>query len=151
MPARSLLLAALAACSLDAHAQLSASEAWVRASLPQQHATGAFMRLTATGAKLTLRAASTPLAASTEIHRMAMDGEIARMQRVDALEIEAGQSLELAPGGYHLMLMGLREPLPAGAKVPLELRYELAGREATLRVEATVRPLNAGAGTKGHH
>lgn len=74
-----------------------------------------------------LVAASTPMALSTEIHEMRMEGEVMRMREIeDGLVIPAGQSVSLQPGGYHLMLMA-PEPLAAGGTHELSLTFERAG------------------------
>lgn len=144
---RILAVAAIGvALSGPASAQLQVSDAWVRASLPHQRATGAFMKLTAEGTDVRLLSASSPAAAVAEIHQMRMEGDIARMARVDGIEISAGETVELRPGAYHLMLMDLAAPLAAGSTVPITLVFRSAGREHSVALQVPVRPLNAGAG-----
>ena len=76
-----------------------------------------------------LVSASSPSAAAVEIHEMKMDDGVMRMRELAAgLPIEAGKSALLAPGGYHLMLMGLKAPLKEGEKVPVTLTFEKAGK-----------------------
>lgn len=119
----------------------------MRASLPHQRATGAFMRLSIAYGAARLVAAATPVAGVAEIHRMSMADNIARMERVEGVRLVAGEPVELSPGGYHLMLMDLREPLQAGRTVPITLEFELPdGSRRRVEVSATVRPLNAAAG-----
>jgi periplasmic copper chaperone A len=100
--------------------------AWARASVPGQKATGAFMKITARdGAQLL--GASSPAAGVTEVHEMKMDGDVMRMRAVPALDLPAGKTVELKPGGYHLMLMDLKAPLPKDSTLPLTLLF----RDAT--------------------
>ncbi|HJU21741.1 MAG TPA: copper chaperone PCu(A)C [Casimicrobiaceae bacterium] len=70
---------------------------------------------------------ASPVAKSAEVHSMTMDGNVMRMRAVPALDIPAGASVALRPGGYHVMLMGLAHPLIRGASVPLTLTFEKAG------------------------
>ena len=88
-----------------------------------------------------VRAAS-PVADSTELHTMRMEGEVMRMRAVTAIGIPAGAKMALTPGGYHVMFVGLRKPLVAGEQVPLALTFQKAG---TIDVEVTVAPLDGGA------
>jgi len=116
---------AAAACALGllgtAHAQhVKVQGAWVRASVPGQSGTGGFMTLTAPVA-LRLVGVATPVAATAEVHEMRMDGDVMRMRAVDGLDLPAGTPVQLKPGGYHLMLTGLRQALTKGTTVPVTL------------------------------
>ncbi|WP_341902617.1 copper chaperone PCu(A)C [Polaromonas sp. YR568] len=108
------------------HAQTTAavdvSQAWVRATGPGQMATGGFMHLTAR-TTLQLVAVSTPAAGVAEVHEMKMEGDIMKMRAVKALELPAGKTVELKPGGYHLMLMDLKQPFAKGSTVPVTLHF----------------------------
>lgn len=127
-----------------AHAQVAVDAPWVRASVPQQTATGAFMRLTASR-DLRLIGARSDAAQTTEVHEMAMQGQMMRMRQVAALPLPRGQAVALAPGGYHVMLIGLKRPLSAGEQVTLTLVFEDAGgKRSEQTVQAPVRPLGAG-------
>ena len=86
-------------------------DAWVRASVPSQKATGAFMKITSKeDAKLV--AASSPVAGVVEVHEMKMEGDIMRMRAVaGGLDLPAGKTVELKSGGYHVMLMDLKTAL----------------------------------------
>jgi copper(I)-binding protein len=76
-----------------------------------------------------LMAAASPAAGQVQIHEMSMDGGIMKMRELaGGLTINAGKSVALAPGGFHLMLMGLKAPLKAGDKVPVTLTFEKAGK-----------------------
>jgi len=110
-----------------AHAQVEIKAAWARPAVSGQSATGAFMTLTAQdGARLV--GAASPVAGLVEIHEMTMEGSVMKMRAVAGLDLPAGRAVELKPGGYHVMLMDLKQPLKAGEKFRLELRLELAGR-----------------------
>jgi copper(I)-binding protein len=129
--------AALMLTSL-AHAQLEVKDAWVRTAVPGQSGTGAFMTLTAKdGAKLV--GASSPVAGVTEVHEMKMDGDVMRMRAVPSLDLPAGKAVQLKPGGFHVMLMELKQPLPPGGTVPLTLTLRDAkGQESQVEVKLPV-------------
>jgi copper(I)-binding protein len=85
-----------------------------------------------------LIAASSPAADKVQVHEMSMDGGVMKMRELTGgLPIDAGKTVSLAPGGYHLMMMGLKAPLKTGDKVPVTLTFEKAGKvEVTLDVQA---------------
>jgi copper(I)-binding protein len=144
MSLRSLIavVAALLA-SAAAHAQVAVSDAWIRGTVPGQRATGAFMQL-ASPADSTLVGVSSPVAKAAEIHTRAMEGGVMRMRAIDSLPLPAGKTVELRPGGYHLMLLDIRQPLKEGETVPVVLTFaDPAGRRTTQEVNATVRALTA--------
>ena len=99
--------------------------AWVRAAVQGQMGTGAFMKLTARQARQ-LVGVSTPAAGVSEVHEMKMNGDVMTMRPVPALDLPAGRTVELKPGGFHLMLMDLKKPLPAGSSVELTLLFKNA-------------------------
>ena len=139
------LLSLFLFAALPAFAQVAVNEAWVRATVAQQKATGAFMTLTSRqDSKLV--AASSPVAGVVEVHEMKMVDDVMRMRQIPALPLPAGQPVALNPGGYHLMLLELKQPLKDGDKVPLTLEVE-DGKQvrSSITVEATVRPLNSAA------
>ena len=139
----------LIAFSLPAHADLKVEDAWVRATVPHQKVTGAFMRLTASeDAKLV--AAGSPVAGTVEIHEIAMEKDVMKMRPVAAVQLPAGQVVELKPGAHHVMLQDLRKPLQPGDTVPLVLTVEgRDGKRETLEVTAQVRSLGT-MGGGGH-
>jgi copper(I)-binding protein len=126
------------------------SDAWVRGTVPAQTASGAFMTLHAHEAASLVGAAS-PAAKTVEVHEMKMDGNVMRMRAVSAIELPAMKNVELKPGGYHIMLMGLTQPLKAGEKVPLTLRFRVGDKTLEKHVDAEVRALNAPTGHRGGH
>ncbi len=112
--------------------------AWARTSVQGQSGTGAFMRLTASE-PLTLLRASSPVAGVAEVHEMKLEGDVMRMRAVAALELPAGQTVELKPGGYHLMLMDLKAPLQRDTSIPLTLVFRDAkGVERPLQLQVPV-------------
>jgi copper(I)-binding protein len=142
-PLRSLALVALASCfSLTALAQnVSVSDAWARATVPGQKATGAFMKLTAKD-NLKLVGVSSPAAGVSEIHEMKMDKDVMRMAAIPALDLPAGKAVELKPGSYHVMLMDLKAPLPKDGTVPLTLIFQDAkGQKSELALQVPVKAM----------
>lgn len=142
-----ILPLALAATLLagSAHAQVSATNAWVRATVPHQQATGAFMQLQSATATI-LVSASSPLTPDVEVHEMSMEGELMRMRQVPAIELPAGKAVELKPGGYHIMFLNLRQQVREGDTVPLTLVFrDRAGKSESLQMKVPVRGLAAGA------
>jgi copper(I)-binding protein len=129
--------------ALPALAQTTVKDAWVRGTVAEQKATGAFMQLnSAKGGKLV--SASSPAAGVVEIHEMKMEGSTMRMGAIAGLDLPAGKAVELKPGGYHVMLMDLKAPLTAGQTVDLTLVVEAKdGKKETLLVKAPVRALGA--------
>lgn len=103
-------------------------EAWVRGTVPAQKATGAFMDLTGKSAAR-LVAAESPVAGTVEIHNMTMEKGVMKMFPVDGIDVPAGKTVKLAPGGYHVMLIGLKQQMKPGERVPLKLTFELADKK----------------------
>ena len=139
MTTKTLIIAA-ALLAGTAYAQtVDVKDAWVRTSVPGQKATGAFMKLTAKdGAKLV--AASSPVAGVTEVHEMKMEGDVMKMKAVaGGLDLPAGKTVELTPGGYHVMLMDLKAALPKDSTIPLTLVFKDAkGVESRLELKVPV-------------
>ena len=135
---------ALALLASAAYAQIAVKDAWVRGTVTGQKATGAFMQLSSS-TDAVLVAATSPVAGVVEIHEMAMDAGVMKMRAVPGLPLPAGKTVDLAPGGYHVMLMDLKQPLKDGEKVPLTLTFtDKAGKKTTQDVTAVVRPLAGG-------
>lgn len=139
------LFALLALAAFAAQGQTTVAEAWVRGTVAGQKATGMFGQLTsAAGGKLV--AASSPVAGVTELHEMTMDGNVMKMRAVPALDLPAGKAVELKPGGYHVMLMDLKQELKSGDTVPVTLVIEGAGgKRENVEVKATVKAPSAAA------
>jgi copper(I)-binding protein len=136
---RQLLVAPALFIALAAQAQVQVGDPWVRATVAPQKATGAFMQLTsAKPAKVV--AASSPVAEMVEIHEMKMEDGVMKMRAVDALPLPAGQAVALKPGSYHVMLMGLKQPIKVGETVPLTLTIEGDDKQrSTVEVKAQAR------------
>ena len=116
------------------------SDPWARASATPQARTGAaYMALSNKGDTADrLTGASSPVAERAELHTHEMDGNVMRMRSIEAIEIAPGEPAVLRPGGLHLMLVGLRQPLRAGDRVPLTLTFQRGG---TVEVEVAVGPV----------
>ena len=134
-------LIVLAAWAFDAAADVTVKDAWVRGTVPAQTVTGAFMTVTSSeDAKLV--GATSPAAKMAEIHVSMMMNGVNNMRQADAIRLPAGKAVELKPGGYHVMLMGLAKPVAPGEKVPIALTIEDAkGKRSTVEVQAEVRAL----------
>ncbi|MEJ6021557.1 copper chaperone PCu(A)C [Ramlibacter sp. PS4R-6] len=128
--------------------------AWARATLPGQPTGGAYMRITAKE-PTQLVGASSPVAGKAEVHEMKLEGDVMRMRAAGAIELPVGKPFELKPGGHHVMLQELKQPLAAGSTVPVTLVFRNArGVESRteLRVPVTAQPPGgAPAGGHGEH
>ena len=139
--AASLTLTALLA--LPAQSQTRVTDAWVRGTVAEQKATGAFMQLTSVAGGKLVSATSTA-AGVVEIHEMKMEGNTMQMRAIRGLDLPAGKAVALKPGSLHMMLLDLKAPLVAGSTVDLTLVVEdKDGRRETVRVKAPVRALGA--------
>lgn len=135
--------------ALPANAEVRVEGQWVRATVVQQKSSGAFMRITASKDSRLVEARS-GAAGAVEIHEMVMDKDVMRMRPVAGLDLPAGKAVELKPGGYHLMLLNLKQQLKDGENVPLTLIIEAAGgARESVAINVPVRPLN-NAGQHGH-
>jgi periplasmic copper chaperone A len=159
--------ASLPAIAQDAHAghgahdaavvtqgTLEISGAFTRATLPNAPVGGGFLTITNTGTEPDrLISASAAIAKDTQIHEMAMEGDVMKMRQLkDGLEIPAGETVTLEPGGFHLMLMGLNGAIKEGDSVPVTLTFEKAGTvELDLVAGASAADAPAHAGHGGGH
>ena len=136
---RIALLACLAAPAL-AQNSITADQPWARATAPRQSVGGAYVALTSPAADR-LVGASTPVAGRVEVHNMTMDSTVMRMREQAAgLPLPAGQTVALTPGGHHLMLMDLKQPLVTGQTFPLQLRFQHA---APMEIVVQVAPVGS--------
>ncbi|WKB52881.1 copper chaperone PCu(A)C [Eleftheria terrae] len=133
--------ALLASCALalctraNAATPIQVHAPWARPTVAGQTSGGGFLTLENQGPTADkLVGAATPVAGSTELHSMKMEGPVMRMRHVEAIDLPAGQKVELKPGGLHVMFFGLKAPLKAGDTVPLTLRFEKAG-EVTVQMK----------------
>ncbi|MDY1045655.1 copper chaperone PCu(A)C [Pseudomonas coleopterorum] len=137
------VLAVALSLSGYAMAQTTVEDAWARATVPGQPATGAFMTLTA-DSDSTLLSVQSPAAKDTQIHQSTMKGDVMSMLPVDEVSLPAGEPVVFDANGYHVMLMGLVKQVKEGDAVPLNLKIKNAqGEEETLEVNAVARALNA--------
>ena len=117
---------------------LTIEHPWARPTAAGQAAGGAYMKIVNAGTDDKLVSISTDAAKSVELHEMKMEGDVMKMRQVDGgIALKAGQTVELKPGGYHVMLLGLKAPLKVGDKIPAKLKFEKAGEvDVTLNVDA---------------
>ena len=154
-----LSLAATAGTALPTAAQahgyklgnLEIGHPWSRATAATAPTAAAYMKITNNGAAVDrLVAAKSDAADKVEVHEMKMEGSIMRMRELEkGLEIPAGATVTLEPGGFHLMLIGLKAPLQQGTRVPVTLVFEKAG---SIDIELAVAAMGAtpGQSAPGH-
>jgi copper(I)-binding protein len=132
-----------------AHAQtakIEVADAWARPTIGQSRNGAAYLTVTNRGTEPDrLVAAATPAAGKVELHTTVRDGEVLRMREMPAVDLKPGEAVTFAPGGMHVMLIGVREPLKAGQSFPLTLRFEKAGEQ-----QVTVAVRQGGAPAHGH-
>ena len=124
---------------------------WARATPGGAKVGGAYLKITNTGAEPDrLVGGSLPIANAVEVHEMSMTDGVVKMRKLEqGLEIKPGQTVELKPGGYHIMFTGLSEGLKQGRPVKGTLQFEKAG---SVDVEYRVEPIGSqGTAKKGHH
>ncbi|MGO4527201.1 DUF1775 domain-containing protein [Microvirga sp. 2MCAF35] len=129
---------------------LSVEQPWSRATPGGAKVGGGYVRITNTGATPDrLIGGSFPLASKVEVHEMRLDGDVMRMKPVEGgLEIKPGATVELKPGGLHLMFMDLKEPLKEGQTLKGTLVFEKAG---SVEVEYTVRGMSGESSAEHKH
>jgi copper(I)-binding protein len=145
-PARAAaaVLAALLFGAATARADdiVKASDAWTRATVPGQKVAGLYMQLVS-DRNVRLTGARSPVATSAEVHVMRMEAGVMKMRQVPYLELATGRPVALEPGGYHLMLFGLKVPLKAGDAIPVTLSVAETGKvrkDHKIVVTVQVRP-----------
>mgnify|MGYP001075029431 CR=1 FL=1 len=144
---KKLALLALLCLTVPAHAgHVRVVDAWVRATVPGQSVAGAYMEIRSDADGRLLRASS-PLAPRVELHEMRMDGAVMRMRPVAAVALKGGETVQLKPGGLHLMLVDLARPIREGEKIPLTLVVERGGKQENVSVTAVART----GGHAAHH
>ncbi len=121
--------------------KMSVTEAWSRARAANATVGGAYMTLHNMGGEEDrLVAASSPIADHVEIHNSTMKEGVMKMMKTDDLLVPSGETVMLKPGGYHVMLMGLKKPLAMGTEFPVILKFAQAGE-----ITVTVHVKEAGA------
>ena len=122
---------------------ITVSNAWARATVPGQQVAGAYLQISSIE-NAALVSAKSPVAKNVEIHVMRMEAGMMSMRQIDRLELPAGKSVTLAPGGYHLMLTGLKQPLKKGDTVPLRLTIQGKNKaRSVVKINAAVRGVEA--------
>jgi periplasmic copper chaperone A len=146
--ALALLLVAGAAEAHDTkHGDLLIDHPWARPSAGQAKNGAAYLRISNSGKTADrLLSVSTPAAGKTELHNHVHEAGVMRMRQVEAIDVPAGATVELKPGGLHVMLFELQKPLHVGFGFPLTLTFAKAGA-----VEVTVLVEQPGAAAQGHH
>jgi copper(I)-binding protein len=153
---RNILALTIAATSLglgfSVHAQeakvgsIKIENAYTRSTVPGQQVAGGFMKIENKGGVDQLISASSPAAGEVQLHEMAMEGNVMKMRQVKDIAVPAGATVELKPGGLHLMFMNIKAPLAAGETVPVKLKFAKAGE---VEVKMPVNAMGAGAGHGG--
>ena len=144
-----LLILLSGAVQAQAAELVKVREPWAKATVPGQKVGGVYMEFVARE-DLRLTGVRTAAAETAEVHQMKMENGMMRMRAVPSLELPAGKSIRLEPGGYHIMLFDLKRSLVSGQKLKLELSLEdIRGRRHRVPVEVLVRDRDA-AGSIGH-
>lgn len=133
------LLVAISACAV-AENDISISNAWARATAPGQKVAAAYMDLSSKEGA-TLVKAETSIAGIVEIHSMTMENDVMKMRMLNELVLPAGQTVSLAPSGYHLMLFDLKQSLDAGQSAAFKLHFKTkSGETRIISVDLPIKP-----------
>lgn len=145
-----LAQASLATAQQAGAPSIEISDAWSRATPASAPVGVGFLTLANKGGEADrLLGGSSEVAARVEVHEMSMDGGVMKMREVaGGLEIKPGETRELKPSGYHLMIMGLKRPLKEGEHFKIELKFEKAGAR---EVEFAVQGIGAAAAPMQHN
>ena len=126
---------------------IKVEQAYTRSTVPGQMAAGGFMKIENKGTADQLVSASSPVAGEVQLHEMAMEGNVMKMRQVKDIAVPAGGSVELKPGGLHLMFMNIKAPLTAGESVPVKLKFAKAGE---VEVKMPVNSMGQSGGAMKH-
>lgn len=144
---RWMLGVGLCAASLMAHAmdyalgELKIDDPFARATAAGQSVGAGYFKIVNKGkTDDKLLSVMSDVSGSVELHTMVMEGDVAKMREVKEISLPAGKSVELKPGGLHVMFMGLKAPLKEGSRFPATLKFEKAGE---VKIEFQVRPVHA--------
>ena len=134
----------------NAEDTITVTDAWVREVPPASTITAAYMKVANNGDEDdAITGASSTAAETTEIHLSSVDDKgVAKMEKVDGVAVSAGGTVELKPGSYHIMLIGLKEPLKGGENVEIVLDFEKAGK---VTVNAPVKGMDKQSEDHSHH
>ncbi len=125
---------------------LQIENAYTRATVPGQQVAGGFFKIENKGAVDQLISVTSPVAGEVQLHEMAMEGNVMKMRQVKDIPIPAGGSVELKPGGLHLMFMNIKAPLATGEMVPVKLKFAKAGE---VEVKMPVNAMGAPGASRG--
>lgn len=103
---------------------ITVQNAWARATTASQTVGGVFLTIVDNGPPDRLVSISSPIAATLELHETTSEGDVMKMRPVPTLSLVTGQTVELKPGGYHIMAMGLKQALKPGNTFPVTLAFE---------------------------
>ncbi len=150
-PLFAVLALAISSFAVSSHefklGQIKIGHPYARATAGGQSTGGGFLKLENGGGDDKLLSASAAVSSAVELHVMTMEGDVMRMRQVESIALPAGKTVELKPGGLHIMFVGLKAPLKAGDTFALKLKFEKAGEvEVTVNVEAAA----AGAAAPAH-
>jgi copper(I)-binding protein len=145
-PVAVLAAALFATPAFAQQSDIQIENAWSRAAMAG-HTGVVFLTIHDTGKPDRLTKVNTPVAASAELHETTDDHGVMKMRMIPGLAVEPGKPVTLAPGGYHIMLMDLKQPLAAGQTIPLTLTFEHAGE---VKVSAVVEKAGASGMTMDH-
>lgn len=138
-----VVLAPLAAVA-EGPAAVKVTGAYARAVPPGQPNSAAFMTLTNGSAEpRALVSASSPVAGTVELHTHSLVDGMMQMRKIERIEVPAGKTVELAPGGLHVMLIGLKQPLDPGSKVDLTLSFDDGSKAQVEAAVRTVAPMKS--------
>lgn len=142
VPLAAIMIAGAATAHGYKTGSLSIQHPWSRETAVGQKVGGGFMAITNSGkAEDRLVSANTPVAAEVQLHTMTIDGGVMRMRQVEGgIAVPAGGKLELKPGSFHIMFMGLKRPLAKGERFPVTLRFQKAG---AIKVNFAVQPVGS--------
>lgn len=135
-----LLLAALLWAAGAAQAGVQVTGAWARATLPGQKVAGVYLRLESDAGARLVGVRSTA-AKTAEVHETTHTSGVMKMRRIESLALPAGEPVSLQPGGLHIMLLDIHQPLHAGQRVQLTLIVEQGGKHVEVPVQAEVKAL----------
>jgi len=126
---------------------IKVDHAYIRATVPGQQVAGGFMKIENKGIADQLVSVSSPAAGEVQLHEMAMEGSVMKMRQVKDIAVPAGGSVELKPGGLHLMFINIKAPLSAGESVPVKLKFAKAGE---VEVKMPVNAMGQAGGAAKH-
>jgi len=152
MKLSALIFTAIGALAMQSAgaANVIVSNAWARATMPGQPVSAAYMQIKS-DADAKLIGVSSPAVPRVEVHEMKMEGDVMIMREVKAIDLPKGKTVALEPGGFHIMLMNLKQPIVAGEVIPLTLEVASGGKKQTGKVKAEARAQDGGAMQHSSH